>query len=114
MAFVIGLPVAQIILFCLAIGHDPTGLSIAVANHELSDSLLLEQNCPIYKGCNYTMLSCRYLNFLKNRSVTVVSFSISNLHDNDVVITSLYKQSQFSRILRGFRNSMRTTRKRLK
>lgn len=98
MAFVIGLPVAQIILFCLAIGHDPTGLSIAVANHELSESLLLEQNCPIIKGCNYTMLSCRYLNFLKNRSVTVVSFNISNLHDNDIALTSLLnKQSQFSR-----------------
>jgi hypothetical protein len=76
MAFIIGLPVAQIILFCVAIGHDPTGLSVAVTNHELSDGLLAQQNCPVYKGCNYTMLSCRYLNFLKNRSVTVVSFSI--------------------------------------
>lgn len=73
MAFIIGLPVAQIILFCLAIGHDPTGLPIAVANHELSESLLAQQKCPIYEGCNYTLLSCRYLEFLKNRSVVVVS-----------------------------------------
>jgi hypothetical protein len=84
MAFIIGLPVAQIILFCVAVGHDPTGLSIAVANHELSDSLLAEQKCPIYKGCNYTMLSCRYLEFLKNRSVTVVGLAFFNLHDNAV------------------------------
>jgi hypothetical protein len=73
MAFIIGLPVCQIILFCLAIGHDPTGLNIAVANHELSEAQLSEQNCPIYSGCNYTLLSCRYLEFLKNRSVVVVS-----------------------------------------
>lgn len=75
MAFVIGLPVAQIILFCLAIGHDPTGLPIAVSNHELSASLLAQQDCPTYEGCNYTMLSCRYLEYLKNRSVVVVSSS---------------------------------------
>lgn len=75
MAFIIGLPVAQIILFCLAIGHDPTGLPIAVTNHELSEGLLAQQECPIYNGCNYTLLSCRYLEFLKNRSVIVVSGS---------------------------------------
>lgn len=73
MLFIVGLPVAQIILFCLAIGHDPTGLPIAVANHELSESLLMEQKCPLYSGCNNTLLSCRYLEFLKNRSVVVVS-----------------------------------------
>ena len=73
MCFVIGLPVAQIILFCLAIGHDPTGLPIAVSNHELPAGLLAQQECPIAEGCNYTLLSCRYLEFLKNRSVTVVS-----------------------------------------
>lgn len=75
MAFIIGLPVAQIILFCLAIGHDPTGLPIAVSNHELSDSLLAQQECPIYEGCNYTLLSCRYLEYLKNRSVVVTHFA---------------------------------------
>lgn len=73
MAFIIGLPVAQIILFCLAIGHDPTGLPIAVSNHELSPGLLAQQECPIYDGCNYTLLSCRYLSYLQNRSVVVVS-----------------------------------------
>lgn len=75
MAFIIGLPVAQIILFCLAIGHDPTGLPIAVSNHELSESLLAQQECPLYDGCNYTLLSCRYLEFLKNRSVVTVSLN---------------------------------------
>ncbi|CRK97747.1 CLUMA_CG011125, isoform A [Clunio marinus] len=75
MCFVIGLPVCQTILFCLAIGHDPTGLQIAVSNHELSENLLAQQKCPIYKGCNATMLSCRYLEFLKNRSVVVTHYA---------------------------------------
>lgn len=35
MAFIIGLPCLQIILFCLAIGHDPKGLKLAVSDHEL-------------------------------------------------------------------------------
>jgi len=83
MAFIIGLPVAQIILFCMAIGHDPTGLPIAVTNHELSGNLLAQQSCPTYAGCNYTLLSCRYLEVLKNRSVVVVScLCDSNLHVN--------------------------------
>jgi len=73
MAFIIGLPVAQIILFCLAVGHDPEGLKLAIVNNELSDKHFAQQECPIYEGCNYTMLSCRYLDFLKNRSIDVVS-----------------------------------------
>lgn len=90
MAFIIGLPVAQIILFCLAIGHDPTGLPIAVSNHELSQGLLAQQECPIYEGCNYTLLSCRYLEFLKNRSVVVVSPGfVLHLHNNDTFVNRL-------------------------
>ncbi|XP_070491613.1 ABC transporter G family member 20-like [Chironomus tepperi] len=71
MAFIIGLPVAQTILFCLAVGHDPEGLPLAVVNNEMSDKHLAQQECPIYEGCNYTMLSCRYLDFLRNRSIEV-------------------------------------------
>lgn len=66
MAFIIGLPVAQIIIFCMAIGHDPVGLKMAVANHELTNDMILNQECPVYTGCNYTYLSCRYLAYLKN------------------------------------------------
>lgn len=73
MAFIIGLPVAQTVLFCLAVGRDPEGLPLAVVNHELSEKHLAQQECPIYKGCNYTMLSCRYLDYLKNRSIELVS-----------------------------------------
>lgn len=82
MAFIIGLPVIQIILFCWAIGHDPTGLKLAVANHEIGTDDVLQQTCPLTKGCNYTYLSCRYLEFLKlNKSMILVSVccSISRL-----------------------------------
>lgn len=73
MAFIIGLPVGQIILFCWAIGHDPVGLRVAVTNHELEMANLSYAECPTYTGCNYTLLSCRYLENLKNRNVDVVS-----------------------------------------
>lgn len=69
MAFIIGLPCLQIILFCWAIGHDPTGLKLAVANHELNST----DECPVTEGCNYTLLSCRYLNILKKKNVVIVS-----------------------------------------
>jgi hypothetical protein len=72
MAFIIGLPVGQIILFCISIGKDPIGLHLAIANHELTEQLLLDQNCPVYKGCNYTHLSCRYLKLLTNKTLITV------------------------------------------
>ena len=77
MAFIIGLPVAQIILFCWAVGHDPVGLKLAISNHELTGELLAKQECPVIEGCNYTMLSCRYIEFLKNRSIIIVSLVTS-------------------------------------
>lgn len=73
MLFIIGLPVAQIIIFCLAIGHDPTGLRIAVANNELSSDMILHQECPVYSGCNFTYMSCRYLMYLKNNKSMVLT-----------------------------------------
>lgn len=74
MMFILGLPVIQIVLFCYAIGHDPVGLKLAVANHELSEQMISQQFCPVGIGCNQTMLSCRYLDMLvKNKSYVVVS-----------------------------------------
>lgn len=45
MAFIIGLPCLQIILFCWAIGHDPKGLKLAVSDHELRRNNLTD--CPV-------------------------------------------------------------------
>lgn len=35
MLFIFALPVMQVILFCLAIGRDPTGLKLAIVNNEM-------------------------------------------------------------------------------
>lgn len=40
MLFIFALPVMQVILFCLAIGRDPTGLKLAVANMEMNDTIV--------------------------------------------------------------------------
>lgn len=71
MAFIIGLPVAQTILFCLSIGHDPTGLKVSIVNEELN---FPEENiCRPVLGCNSTRLSCNYIEFLKQRTLIPVS-----------------------------------------
>lgn len=79
MCFIVGLPVLQIIIFCLAIGHDPKDLRMAVCNHELNrtgsgpNGRLLDQSCPVTAGCNYTLLSCRYLEAMVQRRIQYVS-----------------------------------------
>jgi hypothetical protein len=72
MAFIIGLPVGQIILFCISIGKDPIGLHLAIANHELDETFFMNQHCPYTKGCNYTNLSCRYIEILNNKTMITV------------------------------------------
>lgn len=89
MLFIFALPVMQVILFCLAIGRDPTGLRLAVANMEMNDTIVsfsaatfhrnnemlnshcayffyFRQNCEVIPGCSFEHLSCRYLNHLNN------------------------------------------------
>ena len=71
MLFIIGLPVMQIILFCLSIGKDPLGLGIAVVNRELNNSAM---PCIVPKGCEYSMSSCRYLHHLEKRKVKYLPY----------------------------------------
>lgn len=71
MAFIIGLPVIQIILFCLSIGKDPVGLTFAIVNNELKNST---DECIPSIGCNTTLLSCRFLNHLKNTSMIFLPY----------------------------------------
>lgn len=74
MAFIIGLPVAQTILFCLAIGHDPTGLKLTVVNEELGPANLSTcQGHGKNHDCNSTLLSCSYLQFLEDKTLVPVS-----------------------------------------
>lgn len=66
MAFIFGLPVAQIILFCISIGKDPVGLRLAIVNNELNSSA---DQCIPSVGCDWSLLSCRYLQHLQKRTV---------------------------------------------
>lgn len=61
MLFIFALPVMQVILFCLAIGRDPTGLRLAIVNKEMNFENL---SCPFSDDCSFTNLSCRYLSHL--------------------------------------------------
>lgn len=72
MLFIFALPVMQVILFCLAIGRDPTGLRIAVVNKEMDYNLM---ECPFSDDCTFTNLSCRYLSHLNKTIVKVSNFS---------------------------------------
>lgn len=76
MLFIFAQPALQIMFFCVAIGQDPTGLSIAVVNHELNSSHL----CADYVNnqCQLENLSCRYLHHL-NHSKSIVQESYSNV-----------------------------------
>ncbi|CAG9569104.1 unnamed protein product [Danaus chrysippus] len=66
MLFIFALPVMQVILFCLAIGRDPTGLRLAVVN---DDVRVLDGYCPFNSSCSMKNLSCRYLAHLRNQSI---------------------------------------------
>lgn len=68
MAFIIGLPVAQIILFCVSIGKDPVGLKMAIVNNELNNSM---DPCVPSIGCDLSRLSCRFLQQLEKRSIVL-------------------------------------------
>lgn len=69
MLFIFALPVMQVILFCMAIGRDPTDLKLAIVNHEMSYVNMSYQNCKYQPGCKFSNLSCRYLENLNNNTI---------------------------------------------
>ncbi|XP_050536009.1 ABC transporter G family member 23 [Daktulosphaira vitifoliae] len=62
MMFIVGLPVAQIVLFCLSIGKDPYGLHLAVVNYETPN-----KTCGPTGGCHLEELSCQFLHHVEKR-----------------------------------------------
>ncbi|CAH0597662.1 unnamed protein product [Chrysodeixis includens] len=86
LAFIVGLPVSQMIFFCLAIGHYPVGLPIAVVNYEVDSMNALcdyeKTSCPqdpnTYEW-NLTRFSCQYLDFLSNRQSNLVRYPSKEL-----------------------------------
>lgn len=69
MLFIFVLPVMQVILFCLAIGRDPTDLRLAIVNHEMNYWNQSYQYCPVAEDCKFANLSCRYLTHLRNTTI---------------------------------------------
>ncbi|EDS41694.1 abc transporter [Culex quinquefasciatus] len=67
MLFIFALPVMQVILFCLAIGRDPTNLPMAIVNGEMNATNM--GDCYFDAGCSFTNLSCRYLSHLNETIV---------------------------------------------
>ncbi|XP_028028239.1 ABC transporter G family member 23 [Bombyx mandarina] len=81
LAFIMGLPISQMVLFCLAIGHYPVGLPIAVVNYEShsSDPLCYydQKKCPQDRSTydwHLTNFSCRYLDFLSKRQSNLILY----------------------------------------
>ncbi|XP_047035912.1 ABC transporter G family member 20 isoform X1 [Helicoverpa zea] len=66
MLFIFVLPVMQVILFCLAIGRDPSGLKLAIVNDDVH---ILDGYCPYNASCSMKNLSCRYLDNLNNHTI---------------------------------------------
>jgi hypothetical protein len=77
--------ILQIIIFCLAIGGDPTGLNIAVVNEDLGAVPPSAFNISTADWCNtvgnqsHCFLSRAYLNQLDTKTVTVRTVSGSIL-----------------------------------
>ncbi|RZF47268.1 hypothetical protein LSTR_LSTR004977 [Laodelphax striatellus] len=93
MLFIIGLPVAQIVLFCLSIGKDPVGLKLAAVNLEVNTSL---GNCPVIDGCVYENFSCRYLNHLRKRTHIVDFYDSSREAELAVLKGTVWGMMEFS------------------
>ncbi|XP_077286467.1 ABC-type transporter snustorr isoform X2 [Arctopsyche grandis] len=74
MLFIFALPVMQVILFCLAVGRDPTGLKLAIVNHEVGN-WSMGGMCNHLEGCSFKNLSCRYLQHLSNNTIVQVPYA---------------------------------------
>ncbi|KAL9897531.1 ABC transporter G family member 20-like [Glossina fuscipes fuscipes] len=74
--FMVLLPVFQVILFCLAIGHNPRDLNVAIVNEEadMRDTKV----CDWDDGCRFTKLGCRYLSHL---NTTVIKLFYTDLEE---------------------------------
>ncbi|XP_073974959.1 ABC transporter G family member 23-like isoform X2 [Rhodnius prolixus] len=73
--FLFGLPLTITLLFNIAIGHNPTGLKIAVVNEEDSNGVyncLLKQTLP---GCNLSyVMGCRFVKQLYSSSLDILEY----------------------------------------
>nr|CAH0102200.1 unnamed protein product [Daphnia galeata] len=69
LVFLYFLPALQATIFNLTLGHEPRGLKMGIVNDELNSSQ--DRVCNYTKNCSYSMLSCRYLTFLKDNIIQI-------------------------------------------
>ena len=74
------LPALQVSLFCLAVGRDPKGLSLAVVTGEAGQQCHHSMDCPVDLNIfnipsandHWANMSCRFLSFLESSVVSPV------------------------------------------
>ena len=68
------MPAFQATVFNVTLGHEPTGLKIGVVNDELNPSQ--GRICNYSTDCSYSMLSCRYLRYIKDNIIQVLESAV--------------------------------------
>jgi hypothetical protein len=67
--FIYFMPAFQAIVFNVTLGHEPTGLKMAIVNEEINPNQ--GRICNYSTDCSYSMLSCRFLRYIKDNIVQV-------------------------------------------
>lgn len=71
MLFIFALPVMQVILFCLAIGRDPTGLKLAIVNNEMIGEVSEKLLFQLSRVPNFVSASIRHVFTSKAASLAI-------------------------------------------
>ncbi|EFX70382.1 ABC protein, subfamily ABCH [Daphnia pulex] len=74
--FIYLMPAFQATVFNVTLGHEPKGLKIGVVNDELDPSQ--GRTCNYTTDCSYSMLSCRYLRYVKDNIIQIPYDNISD------------------------------------
>ncbi|KAF2883419.1 hypothetical protein ILUMI_22753 [Ignelater luminosus] len=103
--FTLTMPVIQMVLFLVCIGHNPRDLPIAVVNYESNN----DPNCNTTLFCNSSRLSCSYFSYIKAHGLNLIYYNSEEeatesvlKGDNyaSVVVPENYSDSLKRRILR--------------
>ncbi|KAF5281792.1 hypothetical protein FQR65_LT14539 [Abscondita terminalis] len=93
------LPVFLMSLFCLAIGHDPIDLKVAVVNDEAID-----EHCNDTLSCDSNEISCSYLKYLEQRGLILLPYQTEHDAINSVqqgeTYASIFIKQNYSKALR--------------
>lgn len=70
--FMFFLPAVQAVLFCVAIGGNPTLLPLGVINNEVPDPA----NCIVSPGCSISNMSCNFIKQIPAETISLVILSL--------------------------------------